>query len=78
MSVVALSEVICSHASRGSSAFGLTFADAAAADQFARHMRRAGYAADVSPEFLTEASVAAAVASAAAYFDHPELCEGVA
>lgn len=77
MSVVALTEVICDHPSRGSSAYGLTFADRAEALSFALHMRRAGYSVDVSPEFSTEASVSAAVASAASYFDHPELCEGV-
>lgn len=74
---VILTEVICDHPSRGSSAFGMTFSDRAVACHFARSMRRAGYSADVSPDFETEASVAAALASAAAYFDHVELLSGV-
>lgn len=78
MGAVVLTEVICDHPSRGSAAFGLTFSDRGMASQFARRMRRAGYLARLSPEFETEVSLAAALASAASYFDHPELNEGAA
>lgn len=70
---VTLTEVICDHPERGSSAFGVTFADRAAACRYARLMRRAGYGAQVSPDFDAEASVETALASAAAYFEHPQL-----
>jgi len=69
---VVFTEVICEQPGR-SSAFGVSFVDRAAACRYARLMRRAGYGADVSAEFQTEASVETALASAASYFDDPQL-----
>jgi hypothetical protein len=68
-----LNEVIANHPESPERAFGMTFADPSTAAAYARAMRRAGYRADVSPTFWTEADLEAALESAAQFFEDETL-----
>jgi len=68
-----LCEVICDSPKAGKSPFGMTFSDEALAQKFARTMRRNGYKAEVSPVYSTEPTLAAALTSAARFFDDERL-----
>lgn len=72
---VELVEVIAHHPGDESNAFGMTFHTAATAMAYARHMRRAGYRAKVSPAFYTEPTTDAALESAARFFEDQAIKE---
>lgn len=68
-----LFEVIADHPTSRAGAFGMTFTNEGTADEYARRMNAAGYNAEVSPEFLTEATLEAALQSAAEHFADQEI-----
>jgi len=72
---VELVEVIAHHPDDESNAFGMTFHAVTTAMAYARHMRRAGYRADVSPAFYTEPTTEAALESAARFFEDQAIKE---
>jgi hypothetical protein len=65
---VTLFEVIADHPTSRAGAFGMTFTDKGTAAEYARRMNAAGYDAEVSPEFTTEATLKAALENAQHHF----------
>lgn len=54
-------------------AFGMTFTDEKTAKDYARKMNHAGYSAEVSPEFLTEATLETALKAAREHFEDRDI-----
>lgn len=73
---VTLFEVIADHPTSRAGAFGMTFTDEGTAAEYARRMNAAGYNAEVSPEFTTEATLEAALRNAAEYFKDQKIAKG--
>lgn len=71
MTSIDLWEVITTDAA--GRAYGMTFHDDSTARAYARTMRREGYDADASPVFGTEASLTAALSSAASFYEDAAL-----
>lgn len=68
-----LYEVIASHAGGKGYPFGMTFTDQGTASAYADRMNALGYSAEVSPEFKTETTLAAALESARRHFEDPAI-----
>jgi hypothetical protein len=75
LEAVSLFEVIADHPTSRAGAFGMTFTEEKTAAEYTRRMNAAGYNAEVSPEFLTEATLEAALESAQAHFRDPRITQ---
>jgi len=72
-----LYEVIADHTDHGTAAYGVTFTDAATAEEYAETMRRLGYTVGPWPEYTTEPSLAAALDSARRFFEDDRIPQEV-